>query len=327
MVKMSTIKVTPIAFESLGVRSMCTSIQTSDVKLLIDPGLALGPRFSLLPHPLEYQTRERLRNSIVEKAHQTDLVVITHYHHDHYTPNFVDTTWIGSTPEIAQEIYRDKDILVKDFRNRVNPSQRRRGWLASRLLSKCARSVKIADEQRFIFGETEIVFSAPVPHGEEGGELGWVLMVKVSSQSETVLFASDVQGPASSTTSSTIAEEKPDLLIIGGPPLYLKGLRVGEAVINRALKNLVNLSRSLQTIIVDHHLLRAAEWEAFLQPAYGTAHKVNHQIFTAQKFSNSINDIFEYRRKELYELYPPSQEFLRWTRLSKEKRRVTPPPV
>ncbi len=37
------IKVVPLAAESLGVRSMCTFVETSDVKILFNAGIALGP--------------------------------------------------------------------------------------------------------------------------------------------------------------------------------------------------------------------------------------------------------------------------------------------
>src|SRR3972149_4884316 len=37
------ITVTPLAFESLGVRSMCTLAVTRDVTVLMDAGVALGP--------------------------------------------------------------------------------------------------------------------------------------------------------------------------------------------------------------------------------------------------------------------------------------------
>ena len=48
-------KIIPLAAESLGVRSMCTYVETPDLRILIDPGVSLGPRFGLLPHPKEYE--------------------------------------------------------------------------------------------------------------------------------------------------------------------------------------------------------------------------------------------------------------------------------
>ena len=48
------IKITPLAAESLGVRSMCTLVETPDIKMILDAGISICPyRFYLLPHPIE----------------------------------------------------------------------------------------------------------------------------------------------------------------------------------------------------------------------------------------------------------------------------------
>ena len=44
----------PLAFESMGVRGMATYVETEDLRILFDPGCALGPRFSLRPSEREY---------------------------------------------------------------------------------------------------------------------------------------------------------------------------------------------------------------------------------------------------------------------------------
>lgn len=46
----------PLAAESFGARSMCTYVETRDVKILLDAGVSLRPkRFGLPPHPLEFK--------------------------------------------------------------------------------------------------------------------------------------------------------------------------------------------------------------------------------------------------------------------------------
>ena len=47
------IKITPLAEESLGVRSMCTYIETKDTKILLDAGAALAPNRLEYPHTPE----------------------------------------------------------------------------------------------------------------------------------------------------------------------------------------------------------------------------------------------------------------------------------
>jgi len=43
MEKLRNIKVVPVAFESLGVRSMCTYVETPEIKVLLDAGVSLSP--------------------------------------------------------------------------------------------------------------------------------------------------------------------------------------------------------------------------------------------------------------------------------------------
>ncbi len=62
---MKKVKVTPLAAESFGVRSMCTLVETPDVKVLLDAGVSLCPfRFGYPPHPIEFQTISHLREKI-----------------------------------------------------------------------------------------------------------------------------------------------------------------------------------------------------------------------------------------------------------------------
>ena len=92
------IKVTPLAAESFGVRSMCTFVETPDVKVLLDAGISLCPnRFGLPPHPIEFKTIDRLRRRIAEAADKAEVVTISHYHFDHHTPSFED--WLVNWTE------------------------------------------------------------------------------------------------------------------------------------------------------------------------------------------------------------------------------------
>jgi predicted metallo-beta-lactamase superfamily hydrolase len=47
-------KILPVAFESMGVRSMATYVETSDLRIFIDPGVSVSPdRYSMPPHTVE----------------------------------------------------------------------------------------------------------------------------------------------------------------------------------------------------------------------------------------------------------------------------------
>ena len=118
-------RIVPVGFESLGVRSMCTFIETPDVRILVDAGVALGPRFRKLPHPQEYRARDQCRKRIREYAAKADVVVISHYHNDHHTPNYTEPVWLGSSAEESEQIYRDKACSCEGYSKRyqLQPAQ------------------------------------------------------------------------------------------------------------------------------------------------------------------------------------------------------------
>jgi uncharacterized protein len=321
------ITVTPLAFESLGVRSMCTLVKTKDVSVLLDAGVALGPRFRLMPHPLEYRARDEARERIEKAAVDAKVVTISHYHNDHHTPNFADPIWLGSSPESLERIYKGKIVLVKEPRRKINAAQRRRGWMFKQTAEKIAEKFASADGESFQFGRTQVRFPQPVPHGEEDSGLGWILPCIVERSKEKLVFAPDVQGPVVPETLALLLSEEPDILIIGGPPTYLQGFKVGDEFLQTALRSLQRLAESIETMVIDHHLLRDAGWYEFLAPVRKSAEEADHTILTASELLKTKPNVLECQRQQLYEKDKPSAEFVNWTRLPEEKQSVTPPPL
>ncbi len=321
------IKVTPLAYESMGVRSMCTLLETRDVRVLADAGVSLGPRFRLMPHPLEYKAMREARERIEAAAAKSRVTTVSHYHNDHHTPNFEDPVWLGSGVDASQKIYKDRTVLVKDYRSNINTAQRRRGWLFKQTVEEIAEEYKIADGQTYTYGRTTLTFSKPVPHGEGATELGWVIILTLESRGEKVIFAPDVQGPVVEETVQLILDASPDLAIVGGPPTYLQGFKVAEEFVKTAEKNILRLAEHVPNLVVDHHLLRDSNWSAFLQPIRNAAGKAGNKVFTAAELMGEPSRPLENRRKEMYEEQKPSKEFLKWARLPKEKQRLTAPPL
>lgn len=324
---MAAITVNPLAFESLGVRSMCTLVRTRDVTILLDAGVALGPRFRLMPHPREFKARNDARERISAAATKAKVVTISHYHNDHHTPNYVDPVWLGSSPELSEKIYGGKIVLAKDFRKNINTAQRRRGWMFKQATEKWASKFEVADGKKFEFGKTTVRFPPPVPHGEKESGLGWVLLCIVERSNEKILFAPDVQGPVVDETVKVILDEKPDLLIMGGPPTYLQGFRIGEDFFQTALRHMEKIAKDIETVVIDHHLLRDEAWYRFLEPVRGPAEKLGHRVLTAADLLGQKPEPLEGSRKELYEKEQPGKEFLSWTKLPKQKLDETPPPL
>lgn len=323
------IRVVPLAAESFGVRSMCTYVETPDARILLDAGVSLCPkRFGLSPHPLEFKAIDESRRRIAEVSNRAQVITISHYHNDHHTPSFEDwlCNWTEAN-ETARQIYEGKIVLAKNPREKINYSQRRRGWLFQQTSGKYVDRLDIADGKVFTLGKTRIGFSEPVFHGPENSELGWVLMVTVEFRDEKFLFAPDVQGPMSTGTLEIILEEKPQLAMIGGPPLYLEGFKVDEEEIKTGLRNLEKVVENVPCVIIEHHILRDESWREKTVNAFYSAYKSGNTLQTAAEFLGEENLFLEAMRKKLFVENPPPKEFEAWMRTSEETRRHTRPPI
>jgi predicted metallo-beta-lactamase superfamily hydrolase len=323
------IKVVPLAAESLGVRSMCTYVETPDVRVLLDAGASLCPnRYGLPPHPLEYKAIIESRKRIAEAAEKADVVTVSHYHFDHHTPSYED--WLCNwteEDETAKQIYQDKIVLIKNPKERINFSQRRRGWVFQKTGGKYAKKLEIADGKTFNFGETKVKFSEPVPHGPEDSALGWIIMVTVEYNGEKFMFAPDVQGPMSNQTLGIIAAERPQLLLIGGPPLYLAGFRVDGELAKVSLENLGRIVEFVPCTVLEHHILRDEQWREKAQEVFKRAQKAGNRVLTAAEFIGRENTFLEAKRRMLFAEHPPSKDFEKWARESLRMRKKVKPPI
>jgi predicted metallo-beta-lactamase superfamily hydrolase len=324
------IKVTPLAAESFGVRSMCTLVETRDVKVLLDAGVSLCPsRFGLPPHPIEFKTIDRLRRRIAEAADKAEVVTISHYHFDHHTPSFEDwlVNWTEAN-ETARQIYQGKKVLMKNPKEKINASQRQRAWLFQKTGGKYAKTLETADGKTFAFGkDTLLSFSEPVSHGPDDSMLGWVVMTIVEYEGERFMFAPDVQGPMSTHTLELIKAAKPQVIMIGGPPFYLGSFKVDEAQLQLGLKNLVSVVETVPLTIFEHHALRDEQWQRRTKQVYDAALKAGHTVMTAAEFAGEKNTFLESKRKQLYLENPPSKEFEKWMREDLTAKSHTKPPI
>ena len=311
---LSSIRVTPLAAESFGVRSMCTLVETPDVRVLLDAGVSLCPyRYGLPPHPKEFQTIAKMRLKIAEAADKAEVVTISHYHFDHHTPSFED--WLVNWTEAnktAQQIYQGKTVLAKNPRENINASQRQRAWIFQKTGGKHAKALEAADGKTFTFGKTRLRFSEPVAHGSEDSGLGWVIMAVVEYADERFMFAPDVQGPMTHQTLELVLKAEPTVAMLGGPPLYLEGSRVDAARLKQGLCNLERIAEVTPVVIVEHHVLRDENWKPKLNGVFQQATASGHSVLTAAEYAGSENLFLESKRRQLYRDFPPSDEFQQW---------------
>ncbi len=324
------IKVKPLAAESFGVRSMCTLVETPDVKVLLDAGVSLCPyRFGLPPHPIEFKTIDRLRRRIAEAAETTEVVTISHYHFDHHTPSYEDwlVNWTEAN-ETARQIYQGKRVLMKNPKEKINASQRQRAWLFQKTGGKYVAMLEPADGKTFTFGKSTVMrFSEAVSHGADDSMLGWVVMVLIEYGDERFMFAPDVQGPMSMHTLELIKSAMPQVIMIGGPPYYLGGFKVSETKLQLGLKNLMSVVETVPLTILEHHALRDEQWRQRTKQAYDVALDAGHSLMTAAEFAGEKNKFLESKRKQLYREIPPPKEFEKWMSQGLAKKSSSKPPI
>ncbi|MHA2405938.1 MAG: MBL fold metallo-hydrolase [Candidatus Hermodarchaeia archaeon] len=320
------LEITPLAAESLGVRSLATHIQTADASILIDPGAALGFRDQHHPHPEEYAELAETRERIHTVAKSADLIVISHFHHDHFMPFFRNYAYFWSDPDDAEALYSDKHIWCKDIRSRINYSQQGRGYNFVRKARKVAQEVVYADGKATKLGNTLIRFSPAVPHGESGSKLGWIIMTAIRCGNFSMVHGSDVQGPMEKETAEWITSQHPDVLILAGPPTYLVPDRVSPKVLTTTAEVLGTLTDQIPMTIVDHHLLRDANYHNWLGPIQQRASKKGNQLMTVAEVLGKPHNQLEANRDTLYQNKPPSPTFETWVKgISKSRSRIRPP--
>lgn len=324
---LNKIKVTPLATESLGVRSMCTLVETPDVSMLLDAGISLCPyRFNLPPHPIEFQTINRLRQTIADAADKCTMITISHYHFDHHTPSYED--WVVNWTEndkTARQIYHNKTVLVKNAKENINANQRQRAWMFQKTAGKHAKNVSSADGKTFSYGKTKVSFSEAVAHGLERPISGWVIMSTITYGDEKFMHAPDVQGPMSTRTTELILTEKPSVIMLGGPPFYLAGFRVEQKQLDGGVKNLERIIEEVPLTIVEHHALRDEFWQSKIKKVFDKAEVTGHRIITAAEYVGRENVFLEAKRKQLFNEQPPSDEFKQWMKTLNSKKIDKPP--
>lgn len=282
-----------IAFDSLGVRSQSTFIQTKDTTIHIDPAVAIAPRrYGLPPHRIEIERLYKMAETVTEYLRDAEIIIITHYHYDHHDPGRL----------IPPETYRGKDIYIKHPANKINLSQKIRASRFLKIIRQYAKSIKIADESAVNLGSTMIRFSKPVPHGVDD-KLGYVVEVSICDKETRFLYTSDVEGPVLREQIDFIVKENPEIIVIDGPLTYMLGYRFSFKHLSLSIANLkkiIEVSR-VKTMILDHHLLRDADYLSKIAEVIDYAGLNRVKIMTAAEYMGKPVDVLEVKRKELFE--------------------------
>ena len=275
--------------ESLGVRGLSCVVEIGDRKIVIDPGLALGyQRHGLLPHPAQVAVGEQVRRKILAALKDATDVVLSHFHGDHVPlPNA--NPYQLRAQDVAP-LCRATQFWAKGPKSLSHSMMRRRDSLCQVL----GRDLPNAEGQE----DGPLVFSPPVPHGEPGSRLGTVMMTRIESEDSVFVHASDIQLLNGEAVSLILAWQ-PDVVLVGGPPLYLAWLSSRRRKV--AWENARRLARHVDTLILDHHLLRCEEGLSWLDRL---SSETGRRVICAAGFMEHPRCLLEAQRVQLYEEMP-----------------------
>jgi predicted metallo-beta-lactamase superfamily hydrolase len=328
-------------FDSLGAKSACILVRAScGVTIVVDPGVAvMHPSFPASSEAKEAWYREGL-GRVIDALRRADVVVVTHYHHDHYlwrsshlalytgktilakNPNsYINESQRGRAVELYESLYRLagveevyaepaeeefpdptlelREALSKSFgdydKRRRELLERGREWFR-RLSAKWTSWPRVreantgrlrvywADGRSFEFGCVRIRFTGPLFHGVEYSRVGWVVAAVIEADGTRLFYSSDVNGPIIEDYASLIAREKPDMLILDGPPTYMLGYMLNKTNLLRAIENgarIVSETERLQTVVYDHHLVREPRFRERTKPVWDAARRRGVNLATA----------------------------------------------
>lgn len=275
--------------ESLGVRGLSCVVKLKGRTIVIDPGMALGyRRHGLLPHPAQVAVSEVVRRRILAGVKDATDVVFSHYHGDHVplvdaNPYQVDVRQVGPLDQDMRFWAKGPD--------RISPRSVARRESLAEALGCTLPDVEGRDEGW-------IRFSSPVPHGETHSRLGTVMMTRIEEEGSVFVHASDIQ-LLDEEPVSLILDWQPDIVLVAGPPLYLDFM--GERRRERAWRQALRLAEGVETLIIDHHLLRCREGLAWLDRL---SSEINHPVLCAADFMKQPRCLLEARREGLYEKMP-----------------------
>ena len=265
---------------------MCCLVQAGEQRIVIDPGVALGyMRHGLLPHPAQISVGIAVRQAIIEELTTATDVIFSHFHGDHVplreaNPYQLSLQHMAAVPE-------DVRCWSSSWKNQSPKMQQRALDLAVVLGNR----MKIAEGCSC----GTLSFSPALPHGLPESRTGTVMMTRIRAEGQVFVYGSDIQLLGDQAV-NTILQWQPDTVFISGPPLYRQSL--SAAVLQQAWKNGIRLANNVETLIIDHHLLRSEQGLCWLDKLSQATGK---KIYCAADFMHRPRLMLEARRTEYYQ--------------------------
>jgi len=273
----------------MGVRGLCCLIKIGERSIVIDPGLALGyKRNGLLPHPFQIAVGQRVRQDIINALETATDIVISHFHGDHI-PLLHANPFQLSFQQLPGH-FQNLRCWSKSDRDLPPKIQLRALELAEIL----GPNMKVAEG----LSDGPLSFSEPVPHGMANGGFGSVMMTRIDMGDIIFVHASDIQ-LLDEATVEKILQWRPDIVFASGPPLYISSL--SSTMRKQAWISALHLARNVDTLILDHHLLRCEEGAVWLDNLRETSCR---NVCCGADFMGRPRLLLEAWRSNLYQKMP-----------------------
>jgi len=299
-------KIKIIGTESLGVRGLCCTVEFKDRKIIIDPGVSLGYiRSGLKPHPLQIAVGDIIRKKIIKEIKTSTEIIFSHFHGDHI-PLMNANPYQLSIGEIGP-IRKNCRIWAK----KEDGSNSRMKAREESLIFGFNQDINLAEDRV----DKNLFFSKEVPHGMKETHLGTVVMTCIESEGIRFLHASDIQFLDNETVKE-ILKIKPDIVLASGPPIYLEDFMKDKREI--AWNNLLETSQNIDTLILDHHILRCKEGFEWLEKLKAES---NNNVVCSADYMGKNRHSLEALREKLYRDIPVEKEWHQ--KYEKEKFNLT----
>ncbi len=265
---------------------MCCLVQAGKQRIIIDPGVALGyMRHGLLPHPAQVAVGIDIRQAIIEALATATDIVFSHFHGDHVplreaNPYQLSLQYLAAVPE-------NINCWSASWKEQSTKMQQR----GLDLTAVLGNRMKIAEG----CSAGILSFSPAQPHGLLQSKTGTVMMTRIRADGQVFVHGPDIQ-LLSDQAVDVILQWQPDTLFVSGPPLYRQSL--SAVALKQAWGNGIRLAENIETLIIDHHLLRSEQglnWLDDLSQATGK------KIFCAADYMHKPKQMLEARRTELYQ--------------------------
>jgi len=278
-----------IGAESMGVRSLCCQVTVRGRRIIIDPGVSLGyMRHRLLPHPLQIAEGRRVREQILHSLNNATDIVFSHFHGDHIP--LLDANPYQLSIRSLPSRFRELRCWSKSDVGLSSKMNKRFHNLAGLMGANMQNAEGVSEEV--------LSFSQAVPHGVLNSSMGSLMMTRIKMDNKVFVHASDIQLLDDATVDRVI-DWQPDILLAAGPPLYLDRLSKTER--ERAMRNALRLASNIDTVILDHHLMRSVEGEVWLDEISAT---VGKKVYCAADFMGRPRQLLEAKRTQLYKKMP-----------------------